>query len=247
MGLRDWYQIADNCPYRKTLTKWLTAFPSSSNQIGCDYFPSTRVQSNLPTLPWCWHMAPTPSQPFIDLLSQCPEWGLRSPALDFIVVRLGLFWPLSTLHTQLKCLGKVSKDPMCGPSTHQTTPLLLQRHMPAEVATRAFLPELSPLELATDMRVMWETWRARREPTTCSITGDINQGRAQWIKAPFSAIFSIPLSNLLVSCYYKLRVFICISRFSSPHSHRSNIKALAEQIIEDKYYFVSTHYITSNI
>ncbi len=150
-GLCDQYQITDNCPYRKAPTKWPTAFPSSSNQIGCDY---RRVRSKLPTRPRCWHIARTPSQPFSDLLSQCPEWGLHSSALGFIVVRLGLFWPFSTLHTQLKCLGKVSKDPMCGPSTHQTTPLLLQPYMPAEQATRASSPELSPLELATDMRVM---------------------------------------------------------------------------------------------
>lgn len=141
IGQCDWYQITYNCPYRKALTQWLTAFPSSSNQIGCDYFPRNRVQSKLPTLPWCWHMAQTLSPPFIDLLSQCPERGLRSSALDFIVVRLGIFWPFSTLHTQLKCLCKISKDPMCGPSTHQTTPLLFQPHLPAELPATASWPE----------------------------------------------------------------------------------------------------------
>lgn len=151
-------------------------------------------------------MARTLTQHF-DLLSQCHEWGLRSFALDFIESDLDYFWQLSTLHTQLKCLGKVSTDPMCGPSTHQTTPLLLQPHMPAQLATRASLPKLSPLEPATDMRVMWETWRAHREPTTCNITGHINHVSVKWVKTPFSVIFQILLSGLLVLFHYRFLIF----------------------------------------
>lgn len=162
IGQCIWYQITENCPYRKALT----AFPSSSNRIGCDYFPSNNPNCRPCHDVGTWH-EPSLSQPF-DLLSHCPEWGLRSSAFDFIEPDLDCFWPFSTLHAQLKCLGKISKDPMCGPCTHQTTPLLLQPHMPAELTTRASLPKLSALQPATDMRVIWETWCACREPPPCN-------------------------------------------------------------------------------
>lgn len=153
------------------------------------------------------HGTDSPTQQF-DLLSPCHEWGLRSFALDFIESDLDYFWQLSTLHTQLKCLGKVSTDPMCGPSTHQTTPLLLQPHMPAAPATRASLPELSPLEPATDMRVMWETWRARREPATCNITGHINHVSVKTSKNTF--LCHIPDSLFRFTCVI-LRQVSCFS------------------------------------
>ncbi|MEQ2313053.1 hypothetical protein AMECASPLE_037628 [Ameca splendens] len=88
-------------------------------------------------------------------------------------------------------MGKVSNEPVCGLSTHQTTPLFLHPHIPVELTTRGFLPELSPLELTKDIRVICETWRAWREPATCTITVDINQ-------AAFSGMVCIVSSNLLV-------------------------------------------------
>lgn len=77
---------------------------------------------------------------------------------------------------------------------------------------------------------------------------DITQGRVQRRKAPFSGMFHILLSKLLVSFYNKLCVFISIvpQGFVTAVLRAKN-ELLSWARYEEKYYSLPLNYITSNI
>lgn len=128
------------------MTKWLTVFPSPSNQIGCDYFHSTRARSKLSGLLWCWHTA-------LQLTDPLPSISMPSAGHSWIIQP-------SALCTISWNTGKVSTDPLCGPSTHHNHNITLTTPHACNLTAAASSPKT---------RVMWA-------PTAFSIRGAVKGG-----------------------------------------------------------------------